>query len=150
MEPLLEALCIQYLSSRGGAIGIAFSPDSSYLATYSGGMIVFTLNDGVLNQCTEYILPSISPDVAEVAFSPNGFFIATANGESNSVTIFNIPARCGVIITTQATATSATTAATSTSGISNGVNLSGKPAIYYALGILGMQALRRILYLKWN
>jgi 6-phosphogluconolactonase (cycloisomerase 2 family) len=76
---------------------VAFSPNSSYLATAnlnSNTITMFSvMAGGTLSGGTSYTLPSGSSSPVWVAFSSNGSYLATANTDSvGDVTIFNVGA----------------------------------------------------------
>jgi len=69
---------------------IAFSSDGNYIVTANDADVtIFRVTSGVLDSGTSYTLPG-GTTPGRAVFSPNGLYLATANGSSNDVTIFSV------------------------------------------------------------
>jgi hypothetical protein len=77
-------------------LSIAYSPINSYLATADGGshsITLFTVANQTADNAISYSLPDNSTDCVSVTFAPpiggiNTTYLATANSDSNDVTLF--------------------------------------------------------------
>ncbi len=76
-----------------GVLKIAFSSNGLYLAAIVpniNAVKLYSFAQGILAGGTAYTLPPNSSTPYSVAFSPDSSLLATANGGSNDITVFNV------------------------------------------------------------